>query len=111
VALTPIEAAVAAAIEDLQRRESVLAEREVSLVKREERAGRVDQAINALSGSLPHAVASPLDGVRNVPADGGVSNPLGPQRPVPANPGAPNRNAPNPLPNSSPLPSHPDRAV
>ena len=44
----PIEAAVAAAIEDLQHRESVLAEREASLVKREERAARVDQVINAL---------------------------------------------------------------
>jgi hypothetical protein len=35
VALTPLEANVAAAIEDLQRGEAILAEREVILVKRE----------------------------------------------------------------------------
>jgi hypothetical protein len=52
VALTPIEAAVAAAIEDLQHRESVLAEREAKLVKREERVARVDEVIKALGGSL-----------------------------------------------------------
>ena len=57
-----------------------------------------------------HAVASPLDGVRNVPADGGVSNPLGPQRPVPANPGAQNPAAPNPLPNTHAEPAGEKRA-
>jgi hypothetical protein len=35
VALTPLKTAVAAAIEDLQRREAILVEREVILVKRE----------------------------------------------------------------------------
>ena len=34
-ALTPLEAAVATAIEDLQQREAALAEREAKLVKRE----------------------------------------------------------------------------
>jgi hypothetical protein len=50
--MTPIEAAVAAAIADLQHRESVLAERAVSLLKREERAARVDQALNDLAATL-----------------------------------------------------------
>jgi hypothetical protein len=58
-----------------------------------------------------HAVASPLDGVRSVPADGGVSNPLGSQRSVPATPAVQNPAATNPLPNSRPLPANPDRAV
>ena len=40
VALTPLEAAVAAAIEDLQQREAVLAEREAKLVKRESAISR-----------------------------------------------------------------------
>ena len=44
-ALTPLEAAVAAAIEDLQQREARLAEREARLVKRE-------TAIKAALGDL-----------------------------------------------------------
>jgi len=44
-ALPPLEAAVAAAIEDLQRREALLAEREARLVKRE-------TAIKAALGDL-----------------------------------------------------------
>jgi hypothetical protein len=62
-------------------------------------------------GTPRHAVASPLDGVRSVPAAGGISSPLGPQAPVPAQPGAQNPGAANPLPNSRPLPANPDRVV
>ena len=44
-ALTPIKAAVASAIEDLQRREAALAEREARLVKRET---AISQALTCL---------------------------------------------------------------
>jgi hypothetical protein len=52
VSLTPIEAVVAAAIEDLHHREAALAESEAKLVKREERAARVDEALNDLAATL-----------------------------------------------------------
>jgi hypothetical protein len=51
-ALTPLEAAVAAAIEDLQSREARLAEREAQLVKREQRAAAVDRALTDLAATL-----------------------------------------------------------
>ena len=50
-----------------------------------------------------HAAASPLDGVRSVPADGNMPHGPAPQPGVPATPGASNMNT-NPLPNTSPAP-------
>lgn len=51
-ALTPIEAAVAEAIEDLERREAALVEREAKLLKREQRAAAVDRAITDFAATL-----------------------------------------------------------
>jgi hypothetical protein len=51
-AMTPLEAAVAAAIEDLQQREAALAEREAKLVKREQRAAAVDRALTNFAATL-----------------------------------------------------------
>jgi hypothetical protein len=51
-ALTPIEPAIAQAIENLQQREAVVAEREARLVKREERAAAVDRVLANLETAL-----------------------------------------------------------
>jgi hypothetical protein len=50
--LVPLEDSIAKAIQDLQRREDLLAEREARLVKREQHAARVDAAINELAAGL-----------------------------------------------------------
>jgi hypothetical protein len=60
VSLTPVEAAVAAAIEDLQHREAVLAEREAKLVKREPRARHSATRANAARQPLK-ICATPRD--------------------------------------------------
>ena len=49
VALTPLEAVVAAAIEELQQREAALAAREAKLVKRET---AISRALTGLEGTL-----------------------------------------------------------
>jgi hypothetical protein len=52
VSLTPVEATITAAVEDLQHREAVLAEREAKLIKREERAAAIDRAVANLETAL-----------------------------------------------------------
>jgi hypothetical protein len=54
------------------------------------------------AGTPRHAVASPLDGVRSVPADGNMPHGPAPQPGVPATPGAANPGASNPRPNTRP---------
>jgi hypothetical protein len=49
VAMTPLQAAVAAAIEELQQREAALAAREAKLVKRET---AISRALTGLEGTL-----------------------------------------------------------
>jgi hypothetical protein len=51
-ALTPVQPVIAAAVEDLQHREAVLAEREAKLVKREQRAARVAEALTDLTAEM-----------------------------------------------------------
>lgn len=51
-ALTPVQPVIAAAAEDLARREAALAARETKLVKREERAAAVDRALANLETAL-----------------------------------------------------------
>jgi hypothetical protein len=64
-ALTPIEAAVADAIEDLQRREAMLGEREARLRKREDLISRALTGLEKLLGGKTGKIQCPKPPSRN----------------------------------------------